>query len=117
MSVISARLYIALMAPPWVTREYTAFAIWSLPLGVFVVVASVLLRRLLTRSGRTTRAIVGLIAGIMAAVAYIYAAFYATGGYVMAFDFPLLYCWGAGAVAGFLVALFWKSAASAASPA
>ena len=84
-----------------------------MPLAAFIVVVSVLLRRLLARSERRTRVVVAVLAGMVAGVAYTYGAFFATDGYVPAFDSPILYFWVAGAVAGFAVTLLPRSKASA----
>jgi hypothetical protein len=103
-SVLAARLSIALNPPPWVTREYTAFAIWSAPLAVLVFICGYWLRRLLLNRTALIRTTAVVSAAIVLGVAYAFSVFYLSGGYVMAYDFPVLYCWTIGALVGITIA-------------
>jgi len=102
-SVAVAWLLISLRPPPWESKEYTAFAVWSFPLGLLVGSLSALINRWGTPASRIARFFVIGIVGIVVGSTFAASCAYTSGGYVFAFDFPVGLCWIAGAIAGFSV--------------
>jgi hypothetical protein len=80
------------------TRELPGFFIWSLPLGLTVALLV----------GRTSRAhwhpllrsLVAGVVGLAVGIGWIIFGWLLVGGWMLAWDFPVLYCWTIAAVAG-----------------
>lgn len=82
------------------TSEYPFLLLWSLPPAALVYPAA---RRL--RGGPVRRVSLAALAGILIGIGWTYAALFLSGGYLLAADFPVLWCWVWGAVAGLLMAV------------
>lgn len=80
------------------TSEYPFLVTWSIPpaLAVYVVAP-------LVRGGPLRRAGTATLLGIVVGLAWAAAALVLSGGYLLAADFPVLWCWIWGAVVGLLV--------------
>jgi hypothetical protein len=100
-------ILVALLRPGHVSREYLAFAVWSVPPAMVVGLATPVLRRRLSGRSVLARGTGAITSGALTGVVWAFASYYLSGGYVLAFDAPVLYCWGVGAMLGFLVACFW----------
>lgn len=107
-SVFAARAFIVLSPPPWHVTEYTVFAMWSLPVGLIVVLLSWTLSRWFVRSARWRSIVIAGVASVLVGVSSGYGCYFVTGGYVGAADFPVLYCWIAGAFTGLSLAALWR---------
>ncbi|HEY9426509.1 MAG TPA: hypothetical protein VIR34_05090 [Gemmatimonadaceae bacterium] len=81
------------------THEYPFLLLWSVPPALIVYPVARLLR-----GGVAARAALGVVLGIGIGVAWTAAAYVQSGGYLLAADFPVFWCWTWGAVAGILTA-------------
>ena len=115
IAVLAARAFIALNPPPWEVTEYAAFALWSVPLAIVVVLLSGPLRRRLVAFSGFLRVAVACIAGLLAGGGCAFTGYFVTGGWILAYDFPVLYCWVAGAAVGLAIALLWPEATTKSS--
>ena len=106
-SVVTFAILVAVRRPGHVSREYLAIALWSVPPAVAVGLAAAVLRRRLSGWSVPVRGAGAIVSGALIGVAWAFASYYLSGGYVLAFDAPILYCWSIGATLGFLVACFW----------
>jgi len=99
-TVAAFELLVRVLRPEWSSSEHLGLAIWTLPLLPLVLLVARASRARRRRFERVARA--GAVAAIGAALgfAFAFAMFYATGGYIMAFDVSPLWPWIAGAVAG-----------------
>jgi hypothetical protein len=99
-------LLVRLLRPGWVSHEYGAIAVWSLPLGFLVLLTARPLRtRFLDRP--LLRGFAALLAALLASIAWTFLAVALTGGYALAFDANPLWCWTAASLAGVAVDLRW----------
>jgi hypothetical protein len=103
-------ILVALRRPAWASHEHLALLVWSVPLGLLVLLLSLAVRRRVMNASVLARIAVALVAGVLSGVAWSYASYYLSGGWVMAFDAPVLFCWSAGASAGLIVAFLWPGA-------
>ena len=80
------------------TRELPTFFVWSLPLGITIGLLS----------GRPWprwrwplwRALAAALAGLLVGVAWTLVGWFVVGGWMLAWDFPVLYCWALAGAAG-----------------
>jgi len=107
VSVATGWTSVAIHPPPWKVKEYGGLAVWTIPLAILVATAAGLIERVFGRRG-LLRVVVALVAGVLSGIGYAFGCYYLSSGWVMAFDFPVIYCWMAGALAGFLVAAVWS---------
>ena len=77
-----------------------AFALWTLPLAVVVAGLARVMRRAWADLARLWRVLGALLAGAALGVAFAFAVYFASGGAIVTFEFPVLYCWVSGAVVG-----------------
>ena len=99
-------LLVRMLRPGWVSHEYGAIAVWSLPLGFLVLLTGRPLRtRFLDRP--LLRGFAALLAGLLASIAWTFLAVAFTGGAALAFDANPLWCWMAASLAGVAVDLRW----------
>ena len=110
-SVLTFWRLLQISRPTWETSEYPAIAIWSLPLGIVVLLVAKLPRRWLTRRSIIIRLIVSVALAGISAVVWTYLAVGLTGGYALAFDANPLVCWAVGSLVGTLTAMNWPRAA------
>ena len=108
-TTLLARTFIALRPPPWSYTEDWPLAIWSVPLALAVITANLLLTSRASRLGRAWRGLLCIVVGFFLGSGWAFAAYYLTGGYVLAFDVPVLYCWSGGATLGLAFGLLWRS--------
>ena len=101
--MLAAEGFVAAAELPWQSTETPAFGFWSIPLAVIVAWLALVVRRTWGEFALAWRALGSAVAGIALGVAYAFAAYFLSGGWVLAFDFPVLYCWAIGAVAGLVV--------------
>jgi hypothetical protein len=106
-SVAMFAILVAVLRPGHISREYLGIAVWSVPLAMAVGLIAAVLRRRLSGRSVLTRCIGAIISGVLTGVAWAFASYYLSGGYVLAFDAPVLYCWSVGAILGLFVAFFW----------
>jgi hypothetical protein len=105
-------ILVRLLRPDRESREYLAIAVWSIPLGVLVLLAGKPLRsRLLTRP--IARALAGLCAVIAAAVERTFLAVVLTGGDALACDANALWCWTTASLTGMAVDVAWPVSSAA----
>ena len=84
--------------------DLPAMLAWSLPRGgIVAVLAGRTLRRTSTKSRVVETSALAAV-GILAGVGWTFAAAAILGGWIGAFSFPVLYCWGIGGLAGGLAA-------------
>jgi hypothetical protein len=82
--------------------ELLGFAVWSLPLGFVVGFAA--------RKPRVRRwhpfihGAIAIFSGFMSGVTLTVIGWFMIGGWMLAWDFPVLYCWSLAGVSGFLAA-------------
>ncbi len=115
-TLLAATAFLALRPPPWHSREHVALALWSLPPALATAVVARVLRRRLAGVPAWRRAMATAIVGFLLGVGWAFASYFISGGYVMAFDVPVLYCWTTGTVFGLLLALFWRDMGSSNRP-
>ena len=85
------------------SHEYVALLVWSLPVAalVFLIGAWTKLR---PADRLVPRGLLAVFWGIVVGWGWSFLAYYLSGGWVMAFDVPVLWCWTYGAAIGLLVA-------------
>jgi hypothetical protein len=88
--------------------EYPFLALWSVPPALVVYP---LARRV--RGHAPRRVAIATAAGIAVGLAWTFTALFLSGGYLLAADFPVLWCWVWGAVAGLLAAVTPRDRAGA----
>jgi hypothetical protein len=93
----------------WKTSEYPAIAVWSLPLGLLILLVAKIPRRWLARRNLLIRLVASVILAAISAVVWTFLAVGLTGGYALAFDANPLICWAVGSVIGMLTALNWPA--------
>lgn len=96
---VSAGITAFLLSDRASTSEYPFLVLWSLPPALLVYPTA---RRM--RGDPRRRAVVATVAGILIGLGWTFAALFLSGGYLLAADFPVLWCWVWGAVAGLLAA-------------
>jgi hypothetical protein len=116
-SVGTFAILVAVKRPGWASHEYLAITAWSAPVGLLTALLAQMLRRRLAGRPGLIRGAAALAAGAVIGVGWAFATFYLSGGWVMAFDAPVLYCWSSGAVLGCLTACFWPDMSRAQSQA
>ena len=107
-SVLAAEVFLASAASVSTIYGTGTFALWSIPLGVLVAALARGLRRAWGGLWLGWRALGALVAGLALGVAYAFAAYFASDRWVLAFEFPVLYCWAGGAVAGLVAGALLK---------
>jgi hypothetical protein len=108
-ALLAAHAFAALTPPPWASEEAFAFGVWSVPLGVIVAGVALLIRRAWGEFSIVWRALGSMLAGAALGVAYAFGAYFVSGGAVMSFAVPVLYCWVAGAIVGLATACLIRS--------
>ena len=98
-------ILVRMLRPGFESREQGAVILWTVPLAVLVVGLAALLHRTGARWQPWVRILVIASLGFALAAAYAIAGYFLSGGWILAFDAPVLYCWAVGAIAGMLVAL------------
>jgi peptidoglycan/LPS O-acetylase OafA/YrhL len=93
--------------PPWNTTEYFGITFWSLPQAAIVLALCARPRRWLAGRSLSVRVASALGIAVVAALLWTFAAYFASGGYILAFDASPLYSWLGGAIAGCFVSLLW----------
>jgi hypothetical protein len=111
-SVLTFWRLLQISPPTWETSEYPAIALWSLPLGLLVLIVAKLPRRWFAGSSIVIRLIVSVVLAGITAVVWTYLAIGLTGGYALAFDANPFVCWAVGSLVGMLAALNWPRAGS-----
>lgn len=85
------------------THEYPFLVYASIP-PALVVYAIARRARFLQRLDAVRWALAATAIGVLTGFAWTFAALFLTGGYLMAADFPVLYCWTLGSVLGLVIA-------------
>jgi hypothetical protein len=101
--MLAAEAFVAAATSPSQSTETLTFGLWSIPLAAIVAFLALRVRRTWGEFALAWRALGSAVAGIALGVAYAFAAYFLSGGWVLAFGFPVLYCWVIGAVAGLVV--------------
>jgi hypothetical protein len=99
-SLLSAEAFLRAAPERYDAYGLGAFALWTLPLAIVVAGLARLLRRTWGDLERLWRALGAVLAGAAVGVAFSFAVYFASGGAIVTFEFPVLYCWVAGAVVG-----------------
>jgi hypothetical protein len=100
---VVASVALAAVAPNRVvggTHELLGFALWSIPLGF--AVARLGQRWSFARLAPASRAAAASATGLLLGVAWTLIGWILVGGYMLAWDFPVFYCWALGAALGML---------------
>jgi hypothetical protein len=84
------------------TAELPGFLLWSLPLGLTIALFGRKPR--FVRVGRFTRLVATTAAGVLAAIGWTLVGWALIGGFMLNWDFPVLYCWALAGAGGTLVA-------------
>jgi hypothetical protein len=109
VSFLTFWLLVHLLRPGWNSSEYSAIAVWTIPLGVLILMIAKFLRRWIRHWHAIARAVALVLSAVLAAVVWTELAIVLTGGYALAFDANPLWCWTAASIAGMSVALFWPN--------
>ena len=110
VSVITGWLFFSL-GPRQHTSEYPFLWLWSLPPAAFVYVAARRVPQRIRRLHPAALSVLLALIGIALALLWTVAAYLLSGGYLLAADFPVLWCWVFGCVAGMLATVAPRSAA------
>jgi hypothetical protein len=106
-SVASFGFLLELHPPPWRTTEYAGIGLWSVPEALVILAFGAPARRWLTGRPPLLRVAAALGIAVLSAVLWTFAAYFASGGYIMAFDANPLFSWMGGAIGGSLVSMLW----------
>ena len=93
------------------TSELPGFSLWSLPLALTIALVSGRVTRASWRP--LTQGIVAALCGMAIGIGWTFVGWFLVGGWMLAWDFPVLYCWAIAGAAGLALgsALLRSSAA------